>query len=195
MQGRAREPSFSREMYELDQDTRPIEIRTDDRRIEGALQIHPRLRTLDDLNLVSKEFFVVATTAGAVGTFDAGDVAIHKRSILFVHETDPPQPESVEAFGRFTRAAVRMIVGPYDVGGFVHVPPGVSAMKRINQLTHPFVALSSVKVRAGEETFETSFLAVNRRRIVAAQPVMTAAAYEQWFGEQPEVWAEEPVGG
>lgn len=156
-----------------EQNERGVRIQTTEGRIEGNLRIATRLRTLDDLNLVSKRL-VTLYSAHAEETnwpFDPGQVSINKASVLFVQELGTPTVQTGVSFGRFTRSPVRLRVGAFDIQGFVHVPPGGMAMKRLDQDNHPFVSLTSVLVSGPDGEFTAPFLAVNRSHIIAAQEV------------------------
>jgi len=152
---------------------RGVRIQTTAGRIEGNLRIATRLRTLDDLNLVSKRLVTMhsAHAEEANWPFDPGKVSINKASVLFVQELGTPTVQTGVSFGRFTRSAVRLRVGEFDIQGFVHVPPGGMAMKRLDQDNHPFVSLTSVLVSGPDGEFTAPFLAVNRSHIIAAQEV------------------------
>lgn len=156
-----------------EQHERGVRIQTTVGRIEGNLRIAARLRTLDDLNLVSKRLVNMhaAHPEDTSWTFDAGKLAINKASILFVQELGTPAVQTGVSFGRFTRSPVRLRVGAFDIQGFVHVPPGGVAMKRLDQDNHPFVSLTSVLVAGPDGEFTVPFLAVNRSHIIAAQEV------------------------
>jgi hypothetical protein len=86
----------------------------------------------------------------------------------------PALATSRPAGARFTRAALRVRVGAFDVEGFVHVPPGGSAVSRLDQGA-PFLGMTSVSVVGPGAHFASGFLALSRRHIVAAQPVEPGA--------------------
>lgn len=155
------------------QHERGVRLHTTAGRIEGTMKMASGLRTLDDLNLVSKRLVTVhsAHAEDSSWPFDTGALAINKASILFVLELGTPAVQAGVSFGRFTRSPVRLRVGSYDIQGFVHVPPGGVAMKRLDQDNHPFVSLTSVLVSGPEGEFTAPFLAVSRSHIIAAQEV------------------------
>ena len=66
---------------------------------------------------------------------------------------------------------MRVRVGPYEIEGFLHVPPGGECLKWLNHYSHPFLSLTSVSVVGPAKQFATPFLAVNRRHILAAQEI------------------------
>ena len=152
---------------------RGVRIYTTAGRIEGDMRIAARLRTLDDLNLVARRLVTMhsAHAEDSNWNFDPGSLSINKTSILFLQELGTPAVQTGVSFGRFTRSPVRLRVGEYDIQGFVHVPPGGVAMKRLDQDNHPFVSLTSVLVSGPEGEFTAPFLAVNRSHIIAAQEV------------------------
>ena len=160
-------------MYTQERHERGVRIHTTAGRIEGNLKIAASLRTLDDLNLVAKRLVTLhsAHAEDANWPFDSGALSVNKDSILFMMELGSPAVQAGVQFGRFTRSPVRLRVGTYDVQGFVHVPPGGVAMKRLDQDNHPFVSLTSVLVSGPEGEFTAPFLAVNRSHIIAAQEV------------------------
>ena len=152
---------------------RRVRIDTVDGAVEGSLQISPGLRTLDDLNLVAKRFVTIFTPKSLSETWQTGNgpLSVNKDSILFVRELSSPPLRAGGSFGSFTRAPVRLRVRHFEVEGFVHVPPGGSPMKRLDQGEHPFVSLTSVLVTSNDGEGTTPFLAVNRNRVTAAQGV------------------------
>jgi len=153
---------------------RPLLVRTTGGAIEGQLLTSPVVRTLDDLNVVSRHF-VTLHRPRAVDSgweLDDGPLAIAKSSILFVNERgeQPRRGESrrVET-SRFFRAPIRLWVAELAVHGFLHVSAGGDVMARINQASHPFLALTSVSVFGNDAELAAPFLAVNRSFIRAAQ--------------------------
>jgi len=152
---------------------RGVRIQSTAGKIEGNLRIAASLRTLDDLNLVAKRLVTMhsAYAEDSDWNFDPGSLSINKASILFLQELGTPAVQAGSSFGRFTRSPVRLRVGSYDIQGFVHVPPGGVAMKRLDQDNHPFVSLTSVLVSGPDGEFTAPFLAVNRSHIIAAQEV------------------------
>jgi len=163
-------------------ENRPVRIHTAEGVIDGCLHITPRLRTLDDLNLVARRFITLHTPKSLTSGWEvgAGALGVNKNSTLFVYELSPPPLISGQHFGKFTRASVRLRVARFEVEGFVHVPPGGSAMKRLDHGEHPFVSLTSVFLTGPDTQSTHPFLAVNRQFITTAQAVeaheMPAAA-------------------
>ena len=150
---------------------RAVEIHTTHGVIEGQLHVAPCLRTLDDLNLVAKNFVTVhapKTRSGSILNND-GPLAINKHGILFVRELKQMAPRAGGSFGRFTKAALLLQVGGFDIHGFVHVPPGGQPLKRFDHDGHPFVSLTSVLVSGPDGELTTEFLAVNRAHVLTAQ--------------------------
>jgi len=160
-------------VFDQHRNERGVRIHTTAGRIEGNLKMAASVRTLDDLNLVARRLVTVHSAHAEESNwpFDSGKLSINKASILFVQELGTPAVQTGVSFGRFTRSAIRLRVGNYDLQGFVHVPPGGMAMKRLDQDNHPFVSLTSVLVSGPDGEFTTAFLAVNRSHIIAAQEV------------------------
>jgi len=151
---------------------RSVRVDTVDGAITGDLHISARLRTLDDLNMVSKRFITVHSPESlSAWKPGRGPLAINKDSILFVRELSAPPPKAAGKFGHFTRAPLRLKVRDFEIEGFVHVPPGGAPMKRLDQDTHGFISLTTVLVTGPDSEEMTPFLAVNRSQITAAQVV------------------------
>ena len=131
------------------------------------------LRTLDDLNLAAKAFLTVHSPVleGTGWSFPGGPLSVNKGNILFLAELSEREGGQSEQFVDFTRAAVRLRVGAFDIEGFVHVPPRGDPMMRFNQDTHPFIAVTSGSVVGPDKQFEASFLAIKRSHIMAVQPI------------------------
>jgi len=155
--------------------TRRVRLETIHGTIEGDLRISAQLRTLDDLNVVSKNFVTLhdPLVAGESRGFGAGPLTVNKNVIRLVTEIGaPPRAPRLSAPNQFKLASLRLHVGGLDVQGFVHVPRGGVAMKRIDQDSHSFLALTSALVEGPEGEFTTSFVAVNRELIATAQELM-----------------------
>jgi len=152
---------------------RSVRVDTIDGAIAGDLHISSRLRTLDDLNMVSKRFITLHSSKSVSGDWhpSAGPLAINKDSILFVRELSAPPPKSAGNFGSFTRAPIRLRIKGFEIEGFVHVPPDGMAMKRFDQDTHSFISLTTALVTGPGTEEMTPFLAVNRDYVTAAQVV------------------------
>lgn len=158
------------------QKERHLRLYTVDSVVEGKLNVSEMLRTLDDLNIVTKTFVHLqdANCNATNWSFARGAVSINRNSILFVLEMGDPPARKVQRqqFG-FTRACAKLRLGRFDVEGFVHVPPGGTPMSRINQDNHPFMAITSASVSCGNLQFAAPFLAINRSHIDAAQELYT----------------------
>lgn len=152
---------------------RAVRIDTIEGPLEGYMRSGAMLRTLDDLNMVSKRFVTLHAPKSLTGAWQPGPapLAINKDAILFVRELSAPPPIPGSQFGRFTRAPVRLRVRNFEIEGFVHVPPGGAAMKRLDQDNHPFISLTTVLVTGPDEPSTTPFLAVNRAHITTAQVI------------------------
>ncbi len=152
---------------------RTVRIETLQGSIEGLLLISELQRTLDDLNMVAKAFLIVHSSVldGTGWSFPAGELSVNKSNILFQAELSAPAGGQSGKFVDFTRAPVRLRVGPFDVEGFVHVPPHGDPLLRFNQDTHPFIALTEGSVVGPDTQFEAPFLAVKRSHVLAVQPM------------------------
>jgi hypothetical protein len=127
------------------------------------------------LNVVSPGFLPLDVDQVTVdGWFNVqGRASINTSSILFVRElSEPPTRggQRVEA-ARFSRAAVRLRVGDYEVRGFMHVPGRGDPTWRLNHEKCKFIAVTSASVVGPGVEFATPFLAVNRQHISAAQEI------------------------
>ena len=162
-------------MFEENQqrEKRAIRIDTVDGPIEGCLHVTPKLRTLDDLNLIARRFIMVYShsSSSIPWSFGKGPLAINKSSVLFVRELAPPPPRPDSRFCNFTRSPIRVRVQDYEIEGFCHVPPGGAPMKRLEHGEHPFISLTTVLVTGPDGQSTAPFLAVNRTHISAVQEV------------------------
>lgn len=152
---------------------RRIRIETDDNTIEGVLRLTSALRTLDDLNIQGKDFVTLyaPVISGSGWNFGSDVLAVNRRSILFVQELSNPPQRIPNLASANSRASIRVRVGPYEIEGFLHVPPGGECVKWLNHYSRPFLSLTSVSVVGPTAQFATNFLAVNRRHILAAQEI------------------------
>ncbi len=166
---------------------RRVRIHTATGTVDGSLRASPMLRTLDELNLVSRNFLTVHDPDLSASSLEltGKSISINRASILFVHElSGSPTTSGKKVGGTFTRAAVQIQLGEFEVEGFLHVPPGGDVMKRLNHTQHPFLSLTSVSVLGRDTHFATPFLALNFSHILAAQEVVTV---------DPEVDSEDDV--
>jgi len=154
---------------------RQIRIETLRGGVEGFLHTNSMVRTLDEVNVVTGNFLTLHSPRSYSGEWklDGGPLAISKSSTLFVMEMAAPAARARRRGDavRFSRSPVRLWVKQVSVQGFVHVPPGGTAMSRLNQSSHDFMALTSVSVVGPNFEFATPFLAVNRAFISAAQEI------------------------
>ena len=156
-------------------DERVLQIQSLQGTVEGILRTSPSLRTLDDLNLVARNF--VTLHDPSVDGERWGDsqtrMALSKASILFVIEDAGTMgPRSIDP-ETYRRAPLRLRIADFDVQGFLHVPHGGDPMQRLNQDGHPFVALTSASVVGPDVEMAVPFLAVNRQRIALAVELPT----------------------
>ncbi len=152
---------------------RTVRIETLHGSLEGLLLISELLRTLDELNMAPKAFLTVHSPVldGTGWSFPDGPLSVNKSNILFLAELSSPDGGKTAKFVDFTRAAVRLRIGVFDVEGFVHVPPHGDPLLRFNQDTHPFIALTSVSVIGPDTRFASPFLAVRRSHVLAVYPM------------------------
>jgi hypothetical protein len=165
------------EITETARGLRALRVRTTFGDVDGWLQTSPILRTLDDLNATGRDFLVLCEPGGDVRNvqFRGGRLAVNKSSILFVSEketfTRPNSAVPVDA-GLFSRAAIALWIGDYQVSGFVHVPRGAAALRRLNQLSDAFIAVTSASVTGPDFEQNLPFVAVNRARILAVEDLL-----------------------
>ncbi len=152
---------------------RTVRIETPDGSIEGLLLISDLVRTLDDLNKGGKAFLAVhsAVLDGTGWSFRDAPLSVNKSQILFLAELSSPDGGQTAKFVDFTRSAVRLRIGVFDIEGFVHVPPHGDPLLRFNQDTHPFIALTSASVVGPDTRFASPFLTVRRSHILAVYPM------------------------
>ncbi len=162
---------------------RPVRIVTEQITFDGLLNISLGARTLDELNLTARAFLILSNPVLQAGTWDLaeGPMVINKSSILYLIEI----PDLGATLGRgaeepelrrFGRAAIRLWLRDCAIEGYVHTGPGNSSLLRLNQATHPFIALQSATVKGPGTDFSAPFLAVNRGHIVAAQEMFSVSA-------------------
>jgi hypothetical protein len=160
-------------MAEESRQERPVEVFTTHGIVRGFLPTTPSRRTLDELNMASRTFLRLARpeSSRAAWLVPGSDLSLHKRSVLFLRELGaaPLQPQG--QFARFTRAPVVLQLGRSVVHGFMHVPPGGHPMKRLDQDSHDFVAVTSAVIAGPDSELTVPFLAVNRRHVECAQEV------------------------
>jgi len=165
------------EITETGRGLRAVRARTTFGDVDGWLQTSPVLRTLDDLNAKDRDFLVLCDPSGDLEHIHirGGRLAVNKSSILFVSEKDaftrPKGAAPVDA-GLFSRAAVALWIGDFQVSGFVHVPRGAAALRRLNQLSDSFIAVTSASVTGPGFEQNLPFVAVNRSRILAVEDLL-----------------------
>jgi hypothetical protein len=153
---------------------RGVRVQTVQGVIEGNLQIGPRLRTLDHLNVSSNRLLRLHDPRGDLPepSSPGHPAALNRPSILFVVEV-PDRDIGGGPRGGGQRAAVSLQVAGFRIRGFVHVPAAGDPMSRFDQERPQFLALTSASVIGADTQFATSFVAVNRAHIVAAQTLAT----------------------
>jgi hypothetical protein len=173
---------------------RKVQVHTTRGGVEGRLQTGKWIRTLDDLNVVTRHFVTLHEPRPASGEWalENGPLAVAKSAIQFVLEVDElERPSSMQPDPqRFARAPVRLWVGEFSIRGFVHVPSGGTAKVRLDQHSHAFIALTSASVIGQETEIAVPFLAVNRESILAAEELVHE---DQEESEQERETGEEPT--
>jgi len=162
--------------------------------VEGRLPTNKWVRTLDDLNVVTRNFVTLRGAKPTSGQWalENGPLSVAKTAILFVIEVDElaPRPGKRPEALRFARAPVRLWIGDFSIRGFVHVPAGGSPKVRLDQHSHAFIALTSASVLGPQTEIAAPFLAVNRELILAAEEIV----HEDQEESEPERDAsEEPT--
>jgi hypothetical protein len=79
------------------------------------------------------------------------------------------------------RSAVRLCFEDSEVSGFLHTPVQGDALVRLTQDSATFIALTSASMISADTEFAAAFLAVNRRRVFAAETI---------GDEDDDAWAE-----
>jgi len=180
-------------MAEIDETRRNRRLRVQTTRgcLEGLIRTSPVVRTLDDLNVVARNFVTLHEPRAMSGdwSLEGGSVALAKSAILYVFELDEPAPQSrvIRDGARLFRSAVLLWLAEFSIRGFVHVPAGGSAMARLNQQSHAFIAVTSASVVGPGTELALPFVAVNREQIIAAEEMRHEEA------EEAEQSAEEPA--
>lgn len=165
---------------------RPVRVVTDQLTFDGLLNISLGARTLDELNLTARAFLTLSSPHLVAGTWPLDDapLIVNKAYVLCVLEIPEigvtlRRGEEDPELRRFARAAVRLRLRDYAVEGYVHTGPGGSALMRLNQSAHPFLALQSATVTGPQVDFSTPFLAVNRTHILSAQELFSVNAVSE----------------
>lgn len=171
-------------MTDQTQQVRPLRVQTLYGALEGSVHISPRLRTLDDLNVVAKNLVTLHSARSVDGSWSFGEglIAVNKAWILFVSEVAERTVQSAEHGGRFTRSSLRLKIGPFEVEGQVHVPAGGILLKRLDQSNHPFLALTNVLISGPAAEYTVPFLAINRNHVVAAHEILGQPAGAETVG-------------
>lgn len=173
---------------------RRVLIQTEKGRIKGWLGASAVVRTLDDLNVVSRNFITLGDPVGRSGAIstEGGPLAVAKSAALFVTELDEtvPRPGNRAQAARFYRSPVKLWVADFCIQGFVHVPRGGTVMNRLNQPGHAFIALTSVSVIGPETELARPFLAVNREKILAAEEIRHEEPGDSETSDDPLVSVE-----
>jgi hypothetical protein len=157
----------------MPQEHRPLRVWTAKSCFEGVLTVGAGMRTLDHLNAVAQNFISLAEprqTHGE-GNLEDSDLVLNKRAILLLQELSPAPPRPGKNIQRLVQKSILIHVGPFELRGFLHVPAGMSPVKRFDQSHHPFLAVTSVLVEGPDGQTTSPFLALNREMIDAAQMI------------------------
>ena len=162
-------------------ESRAVQVETRDGTVCGTLAVAPTLRTLDDLNFISKAFVLLHEPESAPSGWGlpAGPLAINKASILFVVEQRPIDRGPARTLVQQATDRVTLRIGSYLLEGAVTFPAGGSALTSLDAAAHPFVALTDVTIEGPEGSRRAPFVAVNRRHVTAA----TAASFQVGHGD------------
>lgn len=152
---------------------RHVRLETLRGRIDGDLMASAVVRTLDDLNVVARQFVTLhdATAPDQLESLASGPISIAKSGVICLVElSNSSRPTGGRsAQPRILRAPVQLWVREFSIHGFLHVQIGGDVMVRLNQSEHPFIALTSATVEGPHGTWSAAFLALNRTHILAAQ--------------------------
>ena len=109
----------------LAREERDVRVQTVHGAIHGALRVSPKIRTLDELNLVSHKFLRIEHADMEIRSegFDAGPIGINKDAILFVTEISDCRLTTDDRVERshFVRTPIRIRLGEFDIQGFLHI--------------------------------------------------------------------------
>ena len=162
---------------------RPVRLFAHDVVLDGLLNISLGGRTLDELNLAARGFLTLTSPRLVAGSrnLDGAPVLVSKNATMLVLEIPDlgatlggaAQEVEIRSHGR---AAVRLSLGTMVIEGYVHVGPGADALLRLNQATHPFIAIQHASVTGEGQEFSAPFLAVNRSHILWAQELYSVSA-------------------
>jgi hypothetical protein len=141
--------------------------------VDGYLGRGALMRTLDELNVPSRQFLFVHSPKVAKSRWALEDapIVLNKSAILFATEI----AEGPSKAGRqglvvpCTRALTRVFIGDYVVKGFLHMPVNGDLAKRLDQDDHCFMALTSVSITGPDLDCSVPFVAVNRGLIISLQ--------------------------
>jgi hypothetical protein len=167
-------------------EARQIRVETLRGGVEGFLHTSSVVRTLDEVNVVTGSFLTLHSPRSYSGEWklDRGPLAISKSSTLFVMELSQPASRARRRADavRFSRSPVRLWVNQVSVQGFVHVPPGGTAMSRLNQSGHDFMALTSVSVVGPNFEFAT------KRSRLGGRPLRLLVESSSFRGNEVSAW-------
>ena len=170
-------------------DLRKVLMYTLHGRLEGSLEVHPSVRTLDHLNLAQRFLRIEPTTwEFEHWTPEQRQVGISKDQVLFLTElsdTLPVTQARVES-RQWTREAIHLSVGNCEIKGYMHVPGLLDPVQRLNQSHDLFLAVTAASVVGPDLELATSFLAVNPTHVAAIQTMFPSP-------ESAEVAATEAV--
>ena len=179
---------------QIRREQRPVTIQTSRGTLEGELEIGVTLRTLDRLNLLQHAFVTIEKPRVVNGdwSIEPDTLVLNTSCILFVVERSNPKREHSDLVesARFSRSAVRLQVGRFEIQGFLHVPGEGRTLVRLKQDQHAFLALTSASVVGPDTAFASSFVAVNRAHLLAAQEM----DHDAGLGNQNDVsWSQASV--
>ena len=140
--------------------------------IEGTLGWGTLFRTLDELNLASREFVLLhsPTVTGTAWPIEGSPLAINKSSILFALELsdNPYKSDGRAEVSLYRRVPVRIFMAEYTVQGLMYIPAGGDPMRKFNQGDASFIAVTSASIMGSQVQLSVPFVAVNLSHVVVA---------------------------
>jgi len=158
----------------VEEETRPIVMRTLEGEIVGTIPINPSARTLDWLNREGAFLSIRAETLDIPDCIlQPGDLAMNRPSVVFVAERDlggPKTDKRIEA-SHFRRCAITVRAGDCDIHGFIHVRDKMDIVRHLSTNSGPFFAITAASIVGPDFELVTNFVAVNVSHVVAVQSV------------------------
>lgn len=158
----------------VEEEQRPIVLRTLEGEIVGTLPVNPDSRTLDWINREGGYLSIVAESLKLPDcNLEPGEMAVNSASVIFVAERTLGSPRTdrrVEAT-HFRRCAVTLRVADCDIHGYVHVRDTMGIVRHLTRAAGPFFAVTAASIVGPDFELITNFVAVNASHVVAIQSV------------------------